>query len=168
MNLKELTTSATMWNSNRKREKSWLKSSKETAIIQIPFISDQFTERIRRAIKTSGLRVIIRVRPGLQLRHILKKLKYPRHCTKRNCPISDDNLCFRYNVVYRLKCMLCGEIYIGSTTRNLHDRAIEHSRAARNQPSYSSGMQLHNITGIDTTMLILDWRLQSSVNAEVN
>ena len=123
---------------NRRRTSPTVSNQTITAAtFHIPYVSEQFTERIRRAIRTSGLNnVITRVKPGLQLRHALKKLKYPWHCEKRNCPIANDELCFRNNVVYKLVCLLCNECYIGSTTRHMHERAIEHARAAKNPLSY--------------------------------
>jgi hypothetical protein len=44
----------------------------------------------------------------------------------RYCPIHDDNMCFRHNVVYTVKCEICQEFYIGQTTTHFHERAIEH------------------------------------------
>jgi hypothetical protein len=105
-------------------------------IFYLPFISDKFTERIRRAFIANNLNVTLRIQPGKQLRNVLQKFKFPRHCEKRNCPIADDQICFKNNVVYRLTCEICGEFYIGSTTRSLHERAIEHTRAAKNPKSY--------------------------------
>ena len=102
----------------------------------LPFVSDEFTRKIRRALKAAQLDVQVRVQPGLQLRHLLKKVAYPRSCSKRNCPVQDDALCFRHNVVYRMTCELCNAFYIGSTTRCFHERASEHLRAARNPSSY--------------------------------
>jgi hypothetical protein len=68
------------------------KNQNTSSILQIPFISDTFTYRIQRAIHQSGLNILLRIRPGLQLRQAVKKLKNNRHCEKRNCPINADNM----------------------------------------------------------------------------
>ena len=41
-------------------------------------------------------------------------------------------------VVYEVKCLLCKEIYIGSTTRSLHQRAKEHLAAVKKHDETSA------------------------------
>ena len=41
-------------------------------------------------------------------------------------------------MVYRITCKLCGRRYIGETSRALHERMMEHFRAANAPSSYSS------------------------------
>jgi hypothetical protein len=106
-------------------------------IFSLPYISEEFTAKIRRVFHRNGLVPTIRHRPSLQLKHLLKKCKYPQKCEKTSCPLKSD-LCFKYNIVYRMICNYCGEAYIGSTIRHFHERAIEHSRAAANPNSYKN------------------------------
>ena len=60
------------------------------------------------------------------LSQALSHNKTERKCNRPNCPIADTNLCLQRNTVYQLTCKDCGEYYIGSTTRFLHDRTKEH------------------------------------------
>jgi Uri superfamily endonuclease len=41
-------------------------------------------------------------------------------------PTSSDGICFNKDLVYRISCEKCDNIYIGSTIRKLHDRIKEH------------------------------------------
>ena len=112
--------------------------TQSSTLFQLPFISDNFTQRIRRAFQAVDLNVTINIQPGKQLRNLLKRPNYPYECKKRNCPINDNKNCFRHNVVYRVTCDICQQFYIGSTIRHFHERAIEHYRAANNPPSYKN------------------------------
>ena len=60
------------------------------------------------------------------LRQALSHNTTERKCNRPNCPIADTNLCLQRNSVYQLTCKACGEYYIASTTRFLHDRTKEH------------------------------------------
>ena len=60
------------------------------------------------------------------LRQALSHNTTERKCNRPNCPIEDTNLCLQRITVYQLTCKACGEYYIGSTTRFLHDRTKEH------------------------------------------
>ena len=40
--------------------------------------------------------------------------------------MSDTNLCFVKNTVYKITCNKCQDTYIGSSIRPLHDRLKEH------------------------------------------
>ena len=60
------------------------------------------------------------------LKHILKPLSKPETCIRANCPIADDKVCNLKGVVYKITCIKCHNIYIGSTIRKTHDRPNEH------------------------------------------
>ena len=60
------------------------------------------------------------------LRQALSHNTTERKCNRPNCPIANTKLCLQRNTVYQLTCKACGEYYIGSTTRFLHDRTKEH------------------------------------------
>ena len=66
------------------------------------------------------------VHKSYTLRQALSHNTTERKCNRPNCPIADTNLCLQRNTVYQLTCKACGEYYIGSTTRFLHDRTKEH------------------------------------------
>ena len=106
--------------------------------ISLHFESEEFSRQVRKAIQHSGLNIGLRFSPTTQLRHILKPNLYTKTCMKRTCPIAIPQHCLTRFVVYQLDCVLCGDSYIGSTSRTWHERPIEHQRASRNPTSYKN------------------------------
>ena len=49
------------------------------------------------------------------------------------CQAGLEGRCTTKNIIYRLECSLCSEIYIGETKRPVRDRLLEHRRAALNR-----------------------------------
>ena len=51
-------------------------------------------------------------------------------CNKEDCSVCPhtvkNNICKVRECVYEIKCVECGEIYIGETSRSLHERFKEH------------------------------------------
>ena len=62
------------------------------------------------------------------LRHLLNTTATQStfSCSMSNCPLQNNSLCFRKNVVYQITCDHCQQFYIGSTCRHLHIRIKEH------------------------------------------
>ena len=59
-------------------------------------------------------------------------------CHSKPCPA--PGICRQQsNVVYVATCILCGEFYIGMTTRKLHDRAREHVLSASKRNNIAQG-----------------------------
>jgi hypothetical protein len=95
--------------------------------LPIPFISDSFNRKIRRIFKDFTVPIHIYNYGNTSLRQYLSKSKKKIPvCTKRNCLIKDNKRCFLFNVVYSVKCCTCQQEYIGSTSRDLHDRIQQH------------------------------------------
>ena len=99
--------------------------TKEWHYLKIPFISDRLKRKITRIFKRENIPVRI-AHKSYTLRQALSHNTTERKCNRPNCPIADTNLCLQRNTVYQLTCKACGEYYIGSTTRFLHDRTKEH------------------------------------------
>ncbi len=91
----------------------------------IPYISDAIDNRIKRIFQKEGIPIRL-VHKSFTLRQALKPRKKLDGCKKSDCPTSEKGLCFLKDVVYRITCNKCKEIYIGSTIRKLHDRIKEH------------------------------------------
>ena len=57
-----------------------------------------------------------------------------RVCSLSTCKICPLIVCNKdcevKNVIYKIKCMLCDQIYVGETCRRVHDRVGEHLRYA--------------------------------------
>ena len=90
-----------------------------------PYISDAIDNRIKRIFQKEGIPIRL-VHKSFALRQALKPRKKLDGCKKSDCPTSEKGLCFLKDVVYRITCNKCKEIYIGSTIRKLHDRIKEH------------------------------------------
>ena len=99
--------------------------TKEWHYLKIPFISDRLNRKITGIFKRENIPVRI-AHKSYTLRQALSHNTTERKCNRPNCPIADTNLCLQRNTVYQLTCKACGEYYIGSTTRFLHDRTKEH------------------------------------------
>ena len=64
-----------------------------------------------------------------------------REMQLKTCPIKYTD-CTRTHAVYEIMFELCGERYVGSTVRALHDRAREHIASAKKQTT-ASAMGVH-------------------------
>jgi hypothetical protein len=60
------------------------------------------------------------------LRQALTPRKTTKRCDRNNCPIAHTGHCFTKGVVYKITCLKCHKLYIGSTIRHTHDRIKEH------------------------------------------
>ena len=93
---------------------------------KIPYINDKINRKIKNAFKSEGIDVRLCHR-SYTLRNALKQRDpAPTICSLVNCKIKNTSLCFRRNIVYRMKCEKCDGVYIGSTIRHLHQRVREH------------------------------------------
>ena len=94
--------------------------------LKIPYISDRIDYRITKLFKKEGIPVRI-THESTALRQVLNtRRSNPTSCQRPECIISNKNLCFAKNCIYRIECTTCHLIYIGRTIRNLHDRVKEH------------------------------------------
>ena len=99
----------------------------------------------KRAAQQCNLPITVVTTPGRKLRDILTS---SRPLDKQICPKNQINCatcncltegeCTIRNVVYKIECSLCGELYIGETYRQLHSRFQEHwySACSPLKPSY--------------------------------
>jgi hypothetical protein len=110
-----------------KRRKIKKQHSEKPLYFPIPFISDSFNYKMQRIFNNFNIPVHIYNHGNSSLRQFLskRKKKLPE-CNKRKCPVGDNKMCFLYNIVYSIKCNVCQNEYIGSTTRYLHDRIQQH------------------------------------------
>ena len=97
-----------------------------TLFFRTPFISDIINSQILKIFIQSNLNVRL-CHKGFSLRNALNSKKpISTTCTMIGCPINDTLTCLSRNVVYKIKCSICGNEYIGSTIRTLHTRIKEH------------------------------------------
>ena len=110
------------------RRKKWRKKRSETVkdpvYLKFPFLTDSLFRRVQRIFSKADLPVKVFDR-NYTLRNALSKEKHNGRCTLKNCTIN-STLCLLKMCVYRVKCLKCNDIYIGSTCRYLHTRINEH------------------------------------------
>ena len=97
----------------------------------IPFISDEFNGRVKKLLLKNHIPAHVVNAPQRTLQQFSAAPAHTacRPCTSKDCPAKD--ICRRSNVVYLATCQLCDEQYIGQTSRQLHVRAREHLRSAK-------------------------------------
>ena len=111
--------------------------------LKLPYISEQVSLKILRFVKSQKLPITVIFLPGKKLRDLFCSSRpYDRRkCNITNCQICtklQGNVdCSTTGAVYQITCKLCGEIYIGETSRSLHDRLGEHFRYARSPTTQS-------------------------------
>ena len=113
-------------NYQKKRKRQHKITSRQTDKIyyfNFPFLSDKIQNKIKRIFKNENLNVRLYDKKQT-LRNSLKNFQQQQpKCNKRHCHINSPKLCLRKCCIYQFKCLQCSQIYIGSTTRHLHDRA---------------------------------------------
>ena len=112
---------------NRKMKKNIVRRNLPVHYISLPFVSDSINTKIKRIFWNEGINLRIYHR-NRTLRQVLRKQKPQQACTMKNCPLHSPE-CYRKLVVYQVTCS-CGDTYIGSTKRPLHQRIKEHLRMA--------------------------------------
>ena len=117
------------------------KRTTDQLTFRIPFINNKIDNEIRRALDRHKIEArIVHPKPRTLLQLAQPKME-PTKCKSKTCPIKYTD-CTRTHVVYEITCELCGECYVGSTVRALHDRAREHIASAKNQTN-ASAMGVH-------------------------
>jgi len=143
------------------------------SFVKIPFISDTFNRRLSTILRKTGLpaRIVNTGNP-----EIISRINVPfspplRQCKKRPCPINDTKLCFAHHVVYQCTC-ICGAVYIGSTTRYLHDRMSQHMKC-NNSAIFLHKQECGTLSSFTTTILSkhrteLDTRINEALHIQRN
>ena len=169
----------------RKSKKKKKKIRNNAPILELPYISEACSNKIRNIFTRYKIEGRIIFKPGRKLRNYFCNsrprdswkctLANPRRCSI--CPNVSGGGCAVRNVVYKVTCRLCGQdspqIYIGETYRPVHDRFLEHTRAAGRPDSYSDNAvgkhykQHHTDCAADLAFEILD-RQRSTVKRKIS
>ena len=103
----------------------------------MPFINNEINGIVRRALKRHGINArVINLRPQT-VGQLCQKQRPAAKCKVRKCPIPHLNSTATF-VVYQVKCNLCGNTYIGSTSKQLHYRTKEHIATAEHHSADSA------------------------------
>ena len=117
-----------------------VKQRKDTTYVSLPYIDEALTRKVNAAVKSSDLNIRVAWKSGPTLSSkLVRSALEPPLCprgTRSTCSTCDGGLkgrCHIKNVVYEIKCKICGNLYIGKTRRMIRTRFMEHLGDARNQ-----------------------------------
>ena len=99
--------------------------------IDLPFLGKRAERRIRRIFAQEGINIRIYRRSTTILDMVRPRQPEIGRCTWAACPTKEAAICYARKVVYEITCTPCGQRYIGSTTRPLHERVREHTATGR-------------------------------------
>jgi hypothetical protein len=104
--------------------------------ITMPFVNDNQVREIRRSLRKCNLDELISVSfTSKTLSSLLRPVN--NLVCKTNCEYcksnSQDKTCKIKNIVYRIECGLCNDIYIGETSRTMQSRIKEHCKMHSSQ-----------------------------------
>ena len=117
----------------------------ETVVLKLPYLTEGFSDQVTRFVISNKLPIKIVFTPGKKLREIFCSSR-PRDglskCKKKNCKYCPslkltNGHCQMIAPVYKVECVLCGEIYVGETGRTAKARLAEHLRYARSPTAKS-------------------------------
>lgn len=146
--------------------------------LSLPYMSESINNNIIRYIRSHDIPIRVIFTPGRKLRDIFccsrpydRKTCFNRRC--QICPrLTDGSDCSTVGVVYRIICKLCNQVYIGETSRSLHERLMEHCRYASCPANYPDEalshhyLQYHNGVKPDLSFSVLD-RVNNTVSRKI-
>ena len=131
------------FDSTKQKEKRKKKrNTEDTVSLVLPYVSEELCNKIKEQIRRQKLPIKTIFKPGVKLRDMFTSSRpFDRvDCTVGSgckiCPHMEKPGCAQANCVYMVTCELCRAEYGGETGRSMHDRMMEHQRAAANPPSY--------------------------------
>ena len=125
-----------------RRNKITRKNDAEYFSLRLPYISENMSNKIRKYIINHNLPIRIIFTPGQKFRDIFCNSRPydKKHCFNARCTICprlcDNSDCQMLGCVYKIKCNICQEVYIGEASRTPHERLMEHNRLAANPGKY--------------------------------
>ena len=125
-------------NRRRRNSNNRKSDSDDRTVLRLDFISDSISNRIRNYIRQNHLPIKVSFSPARKLRNIVcnNRPYDKKKCINNSCKIcplliTENRDCEVKNVVYKIRCKICKQIYIGETCRRAHDRLGEHLRYAK-------------------------------------
>ena len=92
--------------------------------IKLPFFDAKYENKLRKEFKKIDSAIQPIFIPERPLASLLRN-KEPIPCNT-DCICDGKNICNAKNIVYRIDCCICNEIYIGETHRTYASRIGEH------------------------------------------
>jgi hypothetical protein len=113
--------------------------------LRFPYVNEAFSNKIRTCVRQADLplTIIPIFVTNPPLKSILKKQS--KSTCGQHCLCGNKGLCYTKNVVYQIKCTLCGDHYIGETMRTLRKRLAEHMASYSYSMVFEHFNQHHHI-----------------------
>ena len=128
-----------VFNSQKTPKQPYLHEKDQRLYLSLPFVSDVLFERCKKIVQHSEIgNIMLSGKPGLSLKDHLVSTQYKAPKCHSKClacsKTSEGNhtKCDRRMFVYELKCKICGDTYIGQSSRYPHNRIYEHCYAIKN------------------------------------
>ena len=136
-----------------KRSNSSRKVTGDCVPLSLPYLTETASNNIMRYINSHDLLIRVTFTPGQKLRDIFccSRPNDKVTCFNRNCQIcprlTDGSDCTATGVVYKIICKYCNQVYIGETSRSLHERLMEHARYESSPTNYpEKDLSIHYTT----------------------
>ena len=155
-------------DSNTKRQKP-----DNPVYLSLPFLTDSLKEICTDIVKKCGINnILLSWKPGRSLKSQLVSSQFsPQKCHKgcMSCAKTAKGYftkCDTRMFVYELKCSICGDTYIGQSSRFPHNRIYEHCRSVNNleDDKAISTHFLENHSNDDISLFDFTFRILKSCN----
>ena len=117
--------------------------------LDLPFLGESAERRIRRAFTREGVNIRVFRRSTSILDVVRPRRQELRKCSWPTCPTAATALCFIKNCMNQVTYEPCGQSYVGSTTRPLHERIREHTELRLYGPSAPPSLRRRHCPGAD-------------------
>jgi hypothetical protein len=94
--------------------------------MKIPFIDDSLNRKLKSIFRSEDINIRF-CHGNKTFRNFLRKDMTGGNSCSTNCRF--QNICHHKSVVYKMKCSMYSNYYIGSTIRQMHQRIQEHLRS---------------------------------------
>ena len=117
--------------SSRRRRPTKTRLEGAIHYLDLPYLGEAAERRIIKAFHREDINARVYRRSTTLLDVVRPRKQEIRQCTWTPCPTREAASCFVRNCVYQITCSPCGQRYIVSTTRPLHERVREHVETGR-------------------------------------
>ena len=114
---------------HRRRKRETENNKRDYFYFKFPYISDRIDHKIINVFQRENIPIRLAHR-SYTLQKALRRDERISNtpCELNNCPIKDGQMCHRKGIVYEIECTKCHHKYIGSSKRQFHIRAREHTQ----------------------------------------
>jgi len=118
--------------------------SNEIFYLDLPYIDERTERKVKKIFQHEGVHIRLYRRSTSLLSLLRPNLNRLPNCNIDGCTINDSKKCFQRNITYHLKCIPCGNDYIGSTVRHLHQRIHDHTHTGQGSEIHQHLLNCNN------------------------